>query len=171
MSLAANTGGPVGIGAYSTAGAASSQLLSIGQGATTAFSMMAKIGQGITTKKQANAAADLEVANAEMEITEGQEEKNRIRRRFAEVLGEQNVAFAAAGLRVGEGQSRAVATQTGKRANRDLSRAEINSKLRVSNRLANAAALRKRGGTALSQSIIKSLQTGANTYLDIKNRG
>lgn len=152
-------------------GGGSSALLSIGQGVTTAFSMMTTIGQGIAAKSVYDGRADLEEANSELEVIEGREEKNMIRQRFAEVLSDQTVAFAAAGVRVGSGVARMNAGEVTKKANRDLSRSEVNIMLRRSGRLNNASALRQRGQGALSQSIIKAMQTGVNTGMDILQRG
>lgn len=153
------------------AGAAGSTLLGFAQGTVTAFSMLSTIGQGIALKQQSRAEAQLVEAEARVDKVTGMDEANLIRRRLAEAIGQQQVAYAAAGVQLGTGSPAVMQGDSEAAATRDITRTLSNSQIRQIGLLNRASALRARGKSYMAQSILKAAATGTDFLVDLRARG
>lgn len=164
------TGAAAGAGA-AAAGGGSSLLTSIVQGGLTAFSAASAISQGIAAKSAARVDQLSAAAEASREKVAADDEAIRINRAIAETVGEQSLAFAAAGIDLSSGTPLAARQQARQRANEDLSTNRFNRNSRVAAWNQRALAARQRGKMAMAAGQLGALSDVGNFALDVMNRG
>lgn len=165
----------VGIGGAGATGAGvaggSSFMTSILQGTLTAFKAAASIGQGMAARNEARIEELGAAAQASREKIAADDEATRISRALAETIGEQSIAYAAAGIDLGSGTPAQARAEAQKRANEDLSinRSNRNAKVAAWNQRALAA--RSRGRSAMMAGFMNGGADIAGFGLDLADRG
>jgi|GEM_PF-1811966 hypothetical protein len=153
-------------------GAASSSALSILQGVATAVSALGAIGGGLSAANASNEAATATELQAGQEQLASEQRSLTMKRELMKVLGENDVAFAAAGIDVGSG---GIAEQTRTRAKQDAA-TDINinrsqDEYRRALMQARARGLRRRGGEQVFSGLLSAVGTGVNYGMDLAGRG
>ncbi|RWE91348.1 hypothetical protein [Mesorhizobium sp.] len=164
------TGATAG-GAAAGAAGGSSLLSTIVQGGLTAFSAAAGIAQGVAGQSAAKVDELNAAAGADREKIAGEDEALRINRALAESIGEQAVAFAAAGIDLSSGtplQARQTARQ---RANEDLNINRSNTSTNVAAWNSRAYAARARGRAAMASGVAGAIGDIGGFGLDVIDRG
>lgn len=148
-----------------------SLMTSILQGTLTAFSAASAIGQGIAARSEGEVEAAGAAAQASREKIAADDEAVRINRALAEVIGEQSIAYAAAGIELGSGTPARAREEAKRRANEDLNinRSNRNAKVAAWNQRAFAA--RSRGEMAQRTGALNAGAALAQYGLDVANRG
>jgi hypothetical protein len=177
LTLGSQLLGAVGIGGTAAAGGAaaaaggSSLLSTIVQGGLTAFSAAAAIGQGVAGKSEARVEELNAAAGASREKVSGEDEAMRINRALAESIGEQAVAFAAAGIDLSSGTPLQAKDTARQRANEDLNINRANTSAKVAAWNSRAYAARARGRAAMASGIAGAVGDIGGYGLDVINRG
>jgi len=154
-----------------TAAGGSSLLSTIVQGGLTAFSAAASIAQGVAGKSEAKVEELNAAAGADREKLAGEDEALRINRALAESIGEQAVAFAAAGIDLSSGTPAQARETAQKRANEDLNINRSNTDTKVAAWNSRAYAARARGKAAMASGIVGAIGDVGNFAMDVADRG
>ena len=159
--------------AATAAGAAGSTIsaLDILSGIATAATVLGTLNAG---------AADAEMAEqqaSEARIDEGQQQlqsfqrQNDLRRELFKVLGENQVAFAAAGIDVTGGIAQSTRADAVRTASREISIERRDDDVRRAMLRARAQGLRASAGASRGGALLKAIGTGADYGIDLYNRG
>jgi hypothetical protein len=177
MELVYAVGSVFGIGAGAAAPVAagvaggSSLLKTIVQGGLTAFSAAASIAGGVAGKSEARIEQLNAAAGASREKVAGEDEAIRINRALVEVMGDQAVAYAAAGIDLSSRTPMQAKQTARQRANEDLSISRANTVQKVSAWKQREYAAKARGRAAMAQGIIGAIGDVGQFGLDVIDRG
>lgn len=116
LSIGGGLAGVAGVGAGVGATASTASALAVLQGIASAISAIGAVGAGVSAMASANEQADATELQAGQEQVASTQRQNQMRRELLRVLGENDVAFAAAGVEVGQG---GIASSTRANANAD----------------------------------------------------
>lgn len=163
---------PMAGGTLATGAATGGSLMqSILQGTLTAFSAASSIGQGIAARGEARLEELGAAAQASREKIAADDEATRINRALAEVIGEQSIAYAAAGIELGSGTPVQAREEARRRANEDLNINRSNRNAKVAQWNQRAWAARSRGQNAFLAGLMNAGMDLASYGLDLVNRG
>lgn len=160
-------GGAAAGGAAATAGAAAS-----GLSMSSVLGGLATVGTVLTSLASANAQADAyrtQAWNTEME--KGQEEiqamqrGTQFKRELARVLGENDVAYAGAGIDISGGEAAGGRATAQQRAAEEVSIERANTNTRLATYDARAGALRSMAARTQSLGAVSAFTTGFNSFL------
>lgn len=174
--VASGIGSLFGIGGSSTAATATTAGgtaagWSGGQLLTSTLTALSTIGAGMeaaATSREAAAQAQLESGQ---EQVQSQQRQTEMKRRLLEVLGENDVTFAAAGIDLSSGIAANARQQAQERAVSELSIERRDSDFRRALYQMRAAGYRRRASGQVGGALIGALGTGAQSYLDMRIRG
>lgn len=170
-------GGTAAAGAGAAAGAAgaaaggSSLLSTIVQGGLTAFSAAASIGAGVAARSEARVEELSASSQASQEKIAADDEAVRLNRAMAEAIGEQAVAYAAAGIDISSGTPMQARQKAKERANEDLNINRANRSAKVAAWNSRAYAARSRGKAAMASGLAGAVGDIGGYGLDVLNRG
>lgn len=164
---------PVASTVASTAATAATSIsaLDILSGIATAASVLGTLTSGMSEAGMLDQQASEARIDAGQQQLQSQQRSNDLRRELFKVLGENDVAFAAAGIDVGGGiaeSSRADATRT---ANRELTIERRDDDMRRAMLRARARGLNRAAGATRGASLLKAIGQGADFGIDLVNRG
>lgn len=168
---AISTALPMAGGTLATAASGGSLMQSILQGTLTAFSAASSIGQGIAARDAARMEELGAAAQASRDKIAADDEAMRINRALAEVIGEQSVAYAAAGIELGSGTPVQARQEARRRANEDLNINRSNRNAKVAQWNQRALAARSRGQNAFLTGLMNAGADLASYGLNLVNRG
>lgn len=173
--VATGIGSAFGIGSTAAAGAGAAggtaAGLSGGQILTSALSALGTIGAGMqaaATSREAAVQADLE---AGQERVSSQQRTTEMKRRLLDVLGENDVTFAAAGIDISGGIAAGARQQAQQRATTEISIERRDSDFRRALHRMRASGYRRRASGEIGGALIGALGTGAEAYSDMSIRG
>lgn len=167
----AKIGGLLTGGGGAAAGAASAGL-SGGQILTSAISAIATIGSGMAAMQAANEQAVQTELQAGQDQVETVQRQTQMKRALLQTLGENEVAFAAAGIDIGSGGiADATRASNVKRATEELSIDRRDADFRSSMFKMRASGIRRQGKSAMGGALLTAVGRMANTALDMSQRG
>jgi hypothetical protein len=162
-SIAATVGSVIGIG--------SSIVGMIAQGAMTAYQAAAAMRQGQAAAHEAR----IEEINASLQASRdkvaAEDEALRINRALAETIGDQAVAYAAAGISLGSGTPVEARREARRRANEDLSISRSNQASRTAAWGQRVWAARARAANAMASARDQAVGAWGDFAIDTLNRG
>lgn len=169
-------GGGTAAGAATTAAvgtaAASSSALGIMQGVATAVSALGAIGGGLAAMRSANEQADAVELQAGQEQLAGEQRRMSKTRQLMQILGENDVAFAAGGVDVSGGGIAQVSKQQARNAAVfDMNIDRDQDQYRRALMQVRARGLRRRGGEAFGAGLMGALDAGLGYGMDLFERG
>lgn len=170
-SFASSFAAATGISTAATAAAATSSTLAILQGIASAVSAAGAIGAGLAA---ASASEDQAV---ETELQAGQEQlagvqrQTQMKRELLRVLGENDVAFAAAGIDISGGIAQDSRAEANQRAATEISIDRSDDEFRRALLRARATGLRKKAGSQATGGLLSALGTGLSFGADLAERG
>ncbi|MEO4045238.1 hypothetical protein AAFN47_26905 [Hoeflea sp. CAU 1731] len=170
MELAVAALGSVLTGGGAMAGAASTALTVL-QGVGTVVSVLGTLGAGAAAAAQANAQADVAMLEAGQEQNQQIHRSIQMKQELARVLGENDVAFAAAGIDVSGGIAASAATTAKKRAAQEISIDRRDSEFRKSVLGSQARNLRKKASATQGGALLGAIGSVADFGIDLVDRG
>lgn len=174
LGLGAASSGAAAAGAgaaAATAATGSSALLTAGQVVTSLLAAVGTIGAG----QQAAAASRQQAVEAD--LTAGQEQvqaaqrQTAMKRSLLQVLGDNEVSYASAGIDISGGIAQSTATEQKKRAAEELSIDRQDTDFKASLYKMRAQGLRRRAKSEAAGGVIGALGGLANTAIDLAGRG
>lgn len=168
--LGAAAGGAA-TGAAGAAGAAGGGF-SVASAFATTLGILGQIGSGIAAKGQADQMAMQSEIEAGQEKVQATQRQTAMKRQLLQVLGENDVTFASAGIDIsGGGIASSAAADAKKRAASEISIDREDADMRASLLRMRASGYRAQGRSALGGALIGALGTGVKAGLDIKAVG
>lgn len=158
-------------GAAWTGAAGAASTLSILSGVANAVSAVGAIGSGLMAFQEGNAKAD------ETELQIGQDRvasANRqlqLRRNLYQILGENDVAYAAAGIDISGGLAQSTRQQAERDNAFDLSLERSDDDMRRALLRARVRNYRQSGVAGLGSGLLKAAGIGLNYGIDVAERG
>ena len=169
LASVAGASGGAGAAAAGTAGAGGFSAASL---FTAGLGILGQIGSGIAAKNQAEnmaAQADLTAGQEHLQSTQRQ---TAMKRQLLQVLGENDVTFASAGIDIsGGGIAQSAAADAKKRAAQEISIDRNDADFRRATYRLKAQGYRQQGRSALGGALLGALGTGIKTGLDIRAIG
>lgn len=156
--------GALGIGGSASAatGAASGAAttasgFSLAQGFSTALQALATIGAGAAAAAQDRAMADQADLQAGQEQVESAQRQTKMKRSLLQVLGENEVVFASAGIDISSGIAQSAAQEAQKRAASELSIERRDSDFRRALYRARATNLRRSASSRMGGALLTAI--------------
>ncbi|MGI2031942.1 hypothetical protein ACRQ1B_06070 [Rhizobium panacihumi] len=169
---AAGTAGAAGAatGAATTAAAGSGALGAL-QGFSTVLKVLGGIGAASASARADNQAADQAELQAGQEQLGGEQRKTKMTRELARVLGNNSVAFAAAGIDLSQGIAADNAAQQKQRAATEISIDQQDTEFRRALLRQRAAGLRDRAKSTKGGALLGALGDVAGYGMSLAERG
>lgn len=158
-------------GAFPAAPGMAAGGLSALQGVMTAVSVLGAIGQGLSAASESREMAAQAELQAGQEKVAGLQRQNQIRRSLAQVLGENDVAFAAAGIDISHGIADQARSTAHKRAAQEISIDRQDADFRAAMHRMRASGYRRRARGQVGGALLGALGSGANYAIDLVGRG
>jgi hypothetical protein len=141
------------------------------QAFTTVLSALGTIGSGAAAAAQSREAADEADLQAGQDKVQSTQRQTQMKRTLMQVLGENDVAFASAGIDLNGGIAQASADTAKKRASEELTIDRRDEDFRQALFKLRASNLRSRAGSQMGGALIGALGQVANVGLDLSSRG
>lgn len=161
---------PVASTVASTA-AAGISALDILSGIATAASVLGTLTAGVSEAGMLDQQASEARIDAGQQQLQSQQRANDLRRELFKVLGENDVAFAAAGIDVGGGIAQSSRADATRMANRELTIERRDDDMRRAMLRARAQGLNRAAGATRGGALLKAIGQGADYGIDLVNRG
>jgi hypothetical protein len=163
--------GPAGAATLVPAAATTAAGFSGGQILTTLLSAVGTIGAGLSSAQASRDQADQAELTAGQEQVAGQQRQLQMKRALLQTLGENDVAYAAAGIDISGGIAQSTAAEAKKRAASELSIDREDSDFRSALYRMRARGLRRQAGSQVGGALISALGGIANAGIDLDYRG
>lgn len=165
--------GSVATGATGTAttAAAGSGALGALQGFSTVLKVLGGIGAASASARADNAAADQAELQAGQEQLAGEQRKTKMGRELARVLGNNQVAYAAAGIDLTQGAAADSAATAKQRAASEISVDQQDTDFRRAMYRMRASGLRDRARSTKGGALLGALGDVANYGISLKQAG
>ena len=159
--------------AGTVAGAAGTAIsaLDILSGIATAATVLGTINAGNADAAMAEQQASEARIDEGLQRNQSEQRANDLRRELFKVLGENDVAFAAAGIDVTGGIAQSSRAEANQAATRELSIERRDDELRRAMLRARAQGLRYQAGAARGGALLKAIGSTADFGIDLVNRG
>uniref|UniRef100_UPI003BAB5BD4 hypothetical protein n=1 Tax=Stappia sp. TaxID=1870903 RepID=UPI003BAB5BD4 len=170
QSLGLSSAGAAAGGGAATAGAGSTALSAL-QGFGTAFAILGQLGAAGSAARQSEQMAmeaDLQAGQARVD---GQQKATRMQQELLRVLGENQVATAAAGIDISTGIGLQANAEAKKRAASELSISRDDADMRSALYRLKASGLRSRASSQRTGGLLGAMGTGLNYAIDLAARG
>lgn len=167
-------GGGAAATGTATAGAATAGTagtLSAGQILSTTISALGQIGGALSAAASSRAEADQADLQAGQEQVESQQRQLKMKRSLLQVLGENDVTFASAGIDLGQGIAQQSADSAKQRALEEITIDRRDQEFRSALYRQRASGLRRRAGMQIGSGLLGAIGTFADTAIDIGRRG
>lgn len=168
------TAGAAATGATAAAGTAAtvgSGVLSALQGISTVLGVLGTIGAGAASARASNQQADQADLQAGQEQLAGQQRENKMRRELARVLGQNDVAYAAAGIDLTQGVAANNAATQKQQATDDINIDQQQTDFQRSLYKLRAQGLRAQASATRGGALLTSLGSLANYGVSLAERG
>jgi hypothetical protein len=152
--------GASGAGAAGAATAGATGLKALG-GFATALSVLGGIGSGLSAKAQADQAAMQTDLQAGQETNQAVQRQTAMKRQLLQVLGENDVTFASAGIDISGGIAQSTAADARKRAAQEISIDRQDTDFRRAMLRMRASGQRAQGRSALGGALLGAVGKAA----------
>lgn len=162
-----------GSAAAATAASGASTALTVLSGLATVTSILGTLGAADAEARTFEQQARESILEAGQEQLGSQQRKNTMTRELMRVLGENDIAVAAAGIDLAGGDSLGAATarKAKEAATRELSIERQDDEMRRAMIKARASGLRNRAASARTSGGLRALAQGAEFAFDVAERG
>lgn len=159
-------GTPLAAAAGGTAASASGL-----SGLATALSVLGTIGSGVSAFAQSNAMANQVELQSGQEQLQSQQRQTEQKRALMQVLGENDVTFAAAGIDLTGGIAAGARAKATKDATSQISIERQDSDFRATLAKLRAKGYRQQGAGQIGGALLGALGTGVNYKIDLQQQG
>lgn len=166
----AKIGGLLGVGGGAAAGGTAAGL----SGAQTVVSALSAIGTvagGLSAAAASRDAADQADLQAGQEQVEATQRQTQMKRTLLQVMGENDVAFASAGIDISGGIAQQARQTAQKRAAQELTIDRRDSDFRRALLKMRASGYRRKAGAEIGGALLSAATGMINTGLDVSGRG
>lgn len=163
--------GLFGLGGGSAAAGATSAGLSGAQILTSTLSALGTIGAGLSSAAASRDAADQTELQAGQDQVETTQRQTQMKRSLLQVLGENDVAFAAAGIDISGGIAQDTRQRASQRGVDELTIDRRDSDFRRALYKMRAQGLRRRSSGQIGGALLGAANTMLNTGMDVAARG
>lgn len=170
-SVISGIGSIFGLGGSAAATGASSGVLSGLQAFTTVLSALGTIGAGAAAAQQSRDMADQTELQAGQDKVEATQRQTQMKRTLLEVLGENDVSFAAAGIDLNGGIAQSSRAAAEKRASEELTIDRRDQDFRSALYKVRAQGLRRRASSQMGGALLGALGQVAGVGIDLAQRG
>lgn len=157
--------------AASGAAAGASTGLTIAQGFSTAIQALATLGAGAAAAQESRSLADQADLQEGQEQVESAQRQTQMKRSLLQVLGENEVTFAGAGIDISSGIAQSAASAAKERAASELSIDRRDSDFRRALYRARASGLRRRASSQMTGGLLGALGAAADFGIQTFERG
>lgn len=171
LGLSGAAGGAAGAAGAATTTAAGSGALGALQGFTTVLKVLGGIGAAAASARADNAAADQAELQAGQEQLAGEQRKTKMSRELARVLGNNQVAYAAAGIDLSQGIAAENAANAKQRAASEISIDQQDTEFRRALYRMRATGLRDRARSTKGGALIGALGDIGGFGISLAERG
>lgn len=171
LGLSSAAGGAAGAAGAATTTAAGSGALGALQGFTTVLKVLGGIGAAAASARADNAAADQAELQAGQEQLAGEQRKTKMSRELARVLGNNQVAYAAAGIDLTQGVAAENAANAKQRAASEISIDQQDTEFRRALYRMRANGLRDRARSTKGGAMLAALGDVADFGVSLAQRG
>ncbi|MGR3571174.1 hypothetical protein [Brevirhabdus sp.] len=158
-------------GAAGAAGGFGSTALTILQGGATALSVLGQLGASASAARQSETAALQADLQAGQEKVQGTQQQTRMKQELMRILGENQVATAAAGIDITAGIGQQANDAAKRRAASELSISRQNTDLQSALYRVRASGLRAKARGERAGGLLGAIGTGVGYGIDIAARG
>lgn len=171
LGLSGAAGGAAGAAGAASGAAIGSGALGALQGFTTVLKVLGGLGAAAASARADNAAADQAELQAGQEQLAGEQRKTRMSRELARVLGNNQVAYAAAGIDLTQGVAAENAAAAKQRAASEISIDQQDTEFRRSLLKMRASGLRDRARSTKGGAMLGALGDIAGYGISLAERG
>lgn len=141
------------------------------QGLTTAISALATIGSGLSGAAESRQLADQAELQDGQEQVQAAQRQAQMKRSLLEVLGNNDVTFAAAGIDISSGIAQSARADASKRASQELSIDRQDTDFRRALHRMRAQGYRRRAGAQIGGSLLGALGQAGDFAIQRFERG